>query len=162
MARHVERRLPKKTRLSKGAGGGGGGALETRKNDHLDIALVERRTMTPQIFDLLFAAIESWHDGIVRSLRIARINLKRFENTTNGGETFASGLRTAVKKIELESEKIEQAMIWKWLSMHRSEMTEVEEPSSWSNLVCVLSKWRATDQAEKFSFLVDHTFRSVK
>ena len=59
--------------------------------------------------------VGEWHKEIVRSLRHARQALKppstAVANPLRGANAT---LRSQVKRAELESEKIEQAMLWRW------------------------------------------------
>jgi uncharacterized protein (TIGR02444 family) len=73
--------------------------------------------VTLEASDLAAAAglVAAWHDGTVRALRAVRRALKPpsldAHNPLHGA---ASALRLQVKAAELESEKIEQAMLWRW------------------------------------------------
>lgn len=61
------------------------------------------------------AAVAAWHDEIVRPMRVARRALKPpSEDATNPLHAANATLRLQVKRTELESEKIEQAMLWQW------------------------------------------------
>lgn len=126
------------------------------------LGLVEQRTVTPKIFSVLFAAIEGWHQGIVRNLRTARVNLEAFQSAKNVNKTVASELRLLVNRTELVAEKIEQAMIWNWLSKYRFELIEAKNASSETNLLCVLSKWGAKQEAGHFALIVDRAFTGAK
>jgi uncharacterized protein (TIGR02444 family) len=61
------------------------------------------------------AAITGWQGEIVRPLRQARRALKP-ANTDAGNPLHeaSSALRAQVKLAELEAEKLEQAMLWRW------------------------------------------------
>lgn len=69
------------------------------------------------------AAISEWHNHIVRSLRGARQALKApstdAENPLRGP---TAALRLQAKRAELESEKIEQAMLWQWSRAHLPDL----------------------------------------
>ena len=61
------------------------------------------------------AAVTDWHNEVVRPMRAARRALKA--PATNAGDPLqpaTAGLRLNVKRDELEAEKIEQAMLWRW------------------------------------------------
>lgn len=61
------------------------------------------------------ALVTDWHKEIVRSLRHARQALKPpSTDTANPLQAANATLRLQVKRAELESEKIEQAMLWRW------------------------------------------------
>jgi uncharacterized protein (TIGR02444 family) len=58
--------------------------------------------------------VDSWHQGVVRSLREARRALKPMGLRDTDDGKAAAQLRTRVKAAELESERIEQAMLEQW------------------------------------------------
>jgi len=61
------------------------------------------------------AAIADWHGEVVRPLRRARRALKHPSlDTGNPLRAADATLRLQVKRAELDSEKIEQAMLWQW------------------------------------------------
>jgi uncharacterized protein (TIGR02444 family) len=61
------------------------------------------------------AVVDEWHHEIVRSLRHARQVLKAPSTDVDNPLRAASAtLRLQAKRAELESEKIEQAMLWQW------------------------------------------------
>jgi uncharacterized protein (TIGR02444 family) len=61
------------------------------------------------------ATVANWHKEIVRSLRGARQALKApSADASNPLHAATATLRLQVKRAELESEKIEQAMLWQW------------------------------------------------
>jgi uncharacterized protein (TIGR02444 family) len=61
------------------------------------------------------AVVADWHGEIVRTLRRARRALKPASNDADSPLHEANAtLRAQVKIIELEAERIEQAMLWEW------------------------------------------------
>ncbi|HEY5306484.1 MAG TPA: TIGR02444 family protein [Pseudolabrys sp.] len=60
------------------------------------------------------AEVEPWHKGIVSTLRDARRALKPVGSRDTDAGKAAAELRTRVKAAELESERIEQAMLEQW------------------------------------------------
>jgi uncharacterized protein (TIGR02444 family) len=61
------------------------------------------------------AAVTEWHSEIVRPMRAARRALKApASNTDDPLQPTTAALRLKVKRAELDSEKIEQAMLWEW------------------------------------------------
>lgn len=58
--------------------------------------------------------VREWHDGIVRALRGARRTLKTVELPDAATADAAQQLRIRVKAAELESERIEQAVLEDW------------------------------------------------
>jgi len=61
------------------------------------------------------AVVADWHSQVVRSLRRARRALKPPSNDAgNPLQDASAALRAEVKAAELQSEKIEQAMLWQW------------------------------------------------
>jgi uncharacterized protein (TIGR02444 family) len=64
------------------------------------------------------AEVAPWHKGIVSTLREARRALKPMGLRDTDAGRAAAELRTRVKAAELESERIEQAMLEQWASAH--------------------------------------------
>lgn len=65
------------------------------------------------------AAVADWHNDIVRTMRAARQALKAPATATDNPLQPATALlRTQAKRAELEAEKIEQAMLWRWSRTH--------------------------------------------
>ena len=66
--------------------------------------------------DIALARAEAgpWHEKIVRPLRAARRSLKTIALRTDEDAKAASQLRTQVKAVELESERIEQLTLGRW------------------------------------------------
>jgi uncharacterized protein (TIGR02444 family) len=69
------------------------------------------------------AAVAEWHSEIVRPMRAARRALKApATNTDDPLQPSAASLRLNVKRAELEAEKIEQAMLWRWSRTHLHDL----------------------------------------
>jgi uncharacterized protein (TIGR02444 family) len=69
------------------------------------------------------AAVSDWHNEIVRSLRRARQVLKLpSTDAENPLREPTAALRLQAKRAELESEKIEQAMLWQWSRTHLHDL----------------------------------------
>jgi uncharacterized protein (TIGR02444 family) len=78
------------------------GAVEGLLLDSQDIAAVN-------------SAIAGWHGDVVRALRRARHALKPASTDANNPlQEASSTLRSQVKIIELQAERIEQAILWQW------------------------------------------------
>lgn len=61
------------------------------------------------------AVVAVWHKEVVRSLRHARQALKSpSTDVDNPLQAANATLRLQTKRAELESERIEQAMLWRW------------------------------------------------
>ena len=58
--------------------------------------------------------VDEWHKNVVRSLRHARRTLKPFATNPSAIGAPSATLRTSVKTMELEAERIEQAMLEDW------------------------------------------------
>jgi uncharacterized protein (TIGR02444 family) len=58
--------------------------------------------------------VGAWHRDVVGRLRQARRALKPFATETSAIASPARSLRTAVKALELDAERIEQAMLEQW------------------------------------------------
>lgn len=65
-----------------------------------------RRTMSPADLERARSRIRQWHDETVRPLRSVRVALKSMD------EPGAQELRTHVKALELEAERIEQGALY--------------------------------------------------
>jgi len=59
-------------------------------------------------------AVRTWQNDVVGMLRAARRALKPFATATSRSGAAAATLRAQVKDIELEAERIEQAMLEHW------------------------------------------------
>jgi uncharacterized protein (TIGR02444 family) len=101
--------------------------LDLQDNYGLDVNLVlfcafagavHGAALTPAAMNEAVALVHEWHGDIVRSLRAARRALKPFETGTSETTAAAAGLRARVKPIELEAERIEQAMLEEWCAAH--------------------------------------------
>jgi uncharacterized protein (TIGR02444 family) len=73
------------------------------------VGAVRRGAMTPAEMAEAVAVVQSWHQEIVRPLRDLRRRLKSGPPPAPTGST--EGLRTRIKVIELEAERIELAML---------------------------------------------------
>jgi uncharacterized protein (TIGR02444 family) len=60
----------------------------------------------------------AWQKDVVGALRVARRSLKRFAAETGPLDTPIAALRTRVKELELDGERIEQAMLEHWAAVH--------------------------------------------
>ena len=79
------------------------------------IGAVEGVRLERQDFAGAQAVVAEWHKEIVRSLRHARQALKPpSTDVDNPLRAATATLRLQAKRAELESEKIEQAMLWRW------------------------------------------------
>jgi len=58
--------------------------------------------------------VDQWNEDIVKPLRVARRHLKTIELKDAEAAKAAAQLRSQVKAAELESERIEQAMLEQW------------------------------------------------
>jgi uncharacterized protein (TIGR02444 family) len=70
------------------------------------LAQARKIVLTQQDITALDAEVASWHENVVRSLR----SVRRYMKSRPEGEIGA--LRTRVKGIEIDSEQIEQAMLF--------------------------------------------------
>ena len=78
------------------------------------VGAVEGAEFSARDVDDALEAIGAWHADVVRVLRQARRSLKPLAETGDLVQVVAP-LRLKVKAAELESEQIEQAMMWTWL-----------------------------------------------
>jgi uncharacterized protein (TIGR02444 family) len=76
---------------------------------------VEGMQLNAQDVAAAAALVEGWHTDIVRTLRAVRRTLKPMSlDDTDPLQGAAAALRTQVKTAELDAEKIEQTMLWRW------------------------------------------------
>jgi len=102
------------------------------------------------------AAVHSWHEEIVRPLRRARRGLKPIAlDPASSVQAPAAALRMQVKAAELQSEKIEQAMLWGWfLSQCGEKRRGDRERALASNIRALLAYYVVpTDQADPDALL---------
>jgi uncharacterized protein (TIGR02444 family) len=84
---------------------------------------VEGVRLAPQDIESANATVADWHSEIVKSLRRARQALKApSAETENALRAPTAALRLQAKRAELESEKIEQAMLWQWSRAHLHDL----------------------------------------
>jgi uncharacterized protein (TIGR02444 family) len=76
------------------------------------------------------AEVEPWHKGIVSTLRDARRALKPVGSLDTDAGKAAAELRTRVKAAELESERIEQAMLEQWAGLRLASHPRSEPPTA--------------------------------
>jgi uncharacterized protein (TIGR02444 family) len=79
------------------------------------LGAAEGVAMTIQDISAASASIADWHGEVVRPLRRVRRALKQ-PSLDDGNPLRAAdaALRLQVKRAELDAEKIEQAMLWRW------------------------------------------------
>jgi uncharacterized protein (TIGR02444 family) len=74
-----------------------------------------RIALSPQDIAGIIALTEAWHNAIVRELRAVRTTMKRWsEDKTLPISAPAAALRLAVKKAELDAERIEHDLLAAW------------------------------------------------
>jgi uncharacterized protein (TIGR02444 family) len=74
-----------------------------------------RIALTPQDIADIVELTEAWHGSIVRELRAVRTTMKRWsEDTTLPISAPSAALRLAVKKAELDAERIEHDLLAEW------------------------------------------------
>jgi uncharacterized protein (TIGR02444 family) len=62
--------------------------------------------------------IRTWQSDVVGALRAARRTLKQFAAESGPLDTPIAALRTRVKELELDAERVEQAMLEHWATVH--------------------------------------------
>ncbi len=105
----------------------------------LGIALSDR--------DLLqrVATTEEWHVAIVRRLRATRTAMKRWsEASTDQLAASAATLRLAVKKAELDAERIEHDLLARWVQARESDATAARGAAVENNVRLVLDHYAKT------------------
>jgi len=89
---------------------------------------VERAVLSRDALKAASAFVADWHDHITVPLRQARRALKPWSADDGGGvKAEAETLRTSVKAAELESERIELALLWSWLRSQELPRAEPED-----------------------------------
>ena len=84
---------------------------------------VEGVRLGPQAIADANAAVAGWHRDVVRPARHARRALKApAADTDNALQPATATLRLQMKRAELEAEKIEQAMLWRWSRDHLHDL----------------------------------------
>jgi uncharacterized protein (TIGR02444 family) len=78
---------------------------------------VEGAVLSASDVEDVLKATGAWHADVVRGLRQVRRSLKPLSEAGDLAQV-AGTLRLKVKAAELESEQIEQAMMWAWLRAH--------------------------------------------
>jgi uncharacterized protein (TIGR02444 family) len=77
--------------------------------------------VTPEDMEGMDTAVEAWRNEAVVPLRTIRRRLKQPLDHVAGA--YAEALRTQVKKVELLAERIEQALLARWLERRNGQQT---------------------------------------
>jgi uncharacterized protein (TIGR02444 family) len=92
----------------------------------------------------LIAETEEWHIAIVRRLRATRTAMKKWSEKTGDLASSAAALRLAVKKAELDAERIEHDMLARWAQAHAINATGARDRAVESNVRLVLDHFAKT------------------
>jgi uncharacterized protein (TIGR02444 family) len=96
----------------------------------------------------------AWHNNIVRALRTARRALKPATlDNASPSRAAAAELRMHVKRAELDSEKIEQTMLWSWWRRSASRSRGNNEVALGVNLDALLAHYGAPTGPEMLAKL---------
>jgi uncharacterized protein (TIGR02444 family) len=110
-------------------------------------AVVEGAELSTRDVDDALAASGAWHAEVVRVLRQARRSLKPLGETGDLAQV-AAALRLKVKAAELESEQIEQAMLWAWLRARDARLPRRDARTALAaNVRALLVRCGATGEA---------------
>lgn len=90
----------------------------------------------------VIAASTKWHVDIVRNLRAARQALKPWEEGRDPQlQDSARALRTAVKKLELDAERIEHDLLANWANSRNLEKAASAEAAITGNIRTLLEHY---------------------
>src|SRR5215475_8489577 len=90
-------------------------------------------------------ATGAWHGNVVKTLRQVRRTLKPWGAGQEPLARVVETLRTKVKGVELESEQIEQAMMWAWLRAQVGQWRRREPRQALvANVFALLVRYGAT------------------
>jgi uncharacterized protein (TIGR02444 family) len=92
----------------------------------------------------LIAETEDWHVFIVRRLRATRTAMKKWSEKTDDLASSAAALRLAVKKAELDAERIEHDILARWAQAHAINATGTRDRAVESNVRLVLAHYAKT------------------
>jgi uncharacterized protein (TIGR02444 family) len=102
------------------------------------------------------AATGAWHAEVVQVLRQARRNLKPLSEA-GAWVPVVAPLRLKVKAAELESEQIEQAMLWAWLRARMARLPRRDPGAALAtNVRALLLRCGATGEAADPSKTLPH------
>ena len=102
------------------------------------------------------AASGAWHADVVRVLRQARRSLKPLSEAGAWAQVVAP-LRLKVKAAELESEQIEQAMLWAWLGARMARLPRRDPRAALAaNIRALLVRCGATGEGADPSKTLPH------
>lgn len=88
------------------------------------------------------ALTEAWQDSVVRGLRAVRTTMKRWSNDeTLPIATPAAALRLAVKKAELDSERIEHEMLARWAANREAGTPRAPQQAIAANIGLLLDHY---------------------
>ena len=99
--------------------------------------------LSPQDIADMVALTEGWQDSVVRSLRAVRSTMKRWsEDNTQPIAKPAAALRLAVKKAELDSERIEHEMLTDWAANREAGAARAPQEAIAANIGLLLDHYR--------------------
>ena len=91
------------------------------------------------------AASTAWHVDVVRKLRAARQALKPWEGRDKELQDSARTLRSAVKKLELDAERIEHDLLANW-ARGRNFQTSSPDAAVPANIRMLVEYYRSLDK----------------
>lgn len=86
------------------------------------LGAVEGLRLDAHTVELAQNVVGDWHGDIVRGLRQVRQGLKAPSDADDPLDGASAALRTPIKSAELEAERIEQAMLWRWLRANAHDL----------------------------------------
>lgn len=82
------------------------------------VGAVHGAVLSEQVVNEAANVSRAWQKDVVGALRAARRTLRRFAAETSPLDTPIAALRTRVKELELDAERVEQAMLEHWAAVH--------------------------------------------
>lgn len=82
------------------------------------VGAVHGAVLSEQAMKAAAGVVDEWHNTVVRPLRQVRRTLKPLANETSPVSAPAAHLRTGVKALELDAERIEQTLLERWSAAH--------------------------------------------
>ena len=109
------------------------------------LGAVERTILSSDQINDIQHVIQEWHEGVVRPLRAARRHLKIFDEQAHDAKIAA--LRIAAKTAELESERVEQCLLWSWFCSRELKRSAPVDNALVENLTLLFQNYGSYDSS---------------
>jgi uncharacterized protein (TIGR02444 family) len=117
------------------------------------IALEERN------IDEIFAAVQPWHETVVRPLRLIRLSLKSRAEMIHSD---VKALRNGIAANELQAEQIEQALLFSWAEQLRpQDASSSNEDLVRANIAMLLERYSHGASKQSVDGLVAASINAV-